>query len=125
MVSRNVSTMELTALDAGRSALEAKLAAQARDVPPLLDTKMGDVYRSLAGLRATLTSGPNRAQAIDHIRALIERIVLHPAPEEPTGFVMDRGGLGWDPAAQPSKQKGHRAFAGRPFANKSGCGDRI
>ena len=51
---------------------------------------MGEVYRkAVAGLRETLTTSPDKAEAVEHVRALIERIVLHPAADEPTGFLMD------------------------------------
>lgn len=43
----------------------------------------------LSPVRETLAGGSNWAETVDAIRALIERIVLHPAPEEPTGFLMD------------------------------------
>ena len=76
----------MTALDSERITLEARMATQTAEVPPLLHPKMGDVYRkAVAGLRETLTSSPNSAEAIEHVRALIERIVLHPAADEPTG----------------------------------------
>jgi site-specific DNA recombinase len=81
---------KMKALDHERTTLEAKLATQPGKIPPLLHPKMGDVYRnSVAELRQSLASNPDRAEAVDHIRALIERIVLHPAPEEAIGFVMD------------------------------------
>ncbi len=80
----------MTELDKERAALEASLASRAAKPPPLLHPAMGKTYReAVARLRDTLANGPNRTEAADHIRALIERIVLHPAPEEPGGFLMD------------------------------------
>ena len=51
---------------------------------------MGAAYRNaVARLRETLATSPDRAAAVEHVRALIDRIVLHPADEEPCGFLMD------------------------------------
>jgi hypothetical protein len=71
----------MIALDAERATLEARMATHTAEVSPL-HPNMGEVYRkAMAGLRATLTSGPNRAEAIKYIRELTERIVQRPAPE--------------------------------------------
>ena len=71
----------------------AKLATQPGKISePLLHPKMGSVYRnSVAELRQSLAAAIlDRAEAVDtSFEALIERIVLHPAPEEAIGFVMD------------------------------------
>jgi site-specific DNA recombinase len=80
----------MTASDAQQSALQVLLAGQSLQAPPLLHPKMGEVYRSaVARLRGALTTSPDKAEAVEHVRALIDRIVLHPNDDEPCGFLMD------------------------------------
>ncbi len=80
----------MTALDAEKTALEARLKALPLQPPPLLHPKMGEVYRdAVARLRETLSTSPDRAEAVEHVRALIDRIVLHPSDDEASGFLID------------------------------------
>lgn len=83
----------MLALEAEKTTLEARLAGGRTDEKPLLHTRMGDVYRkAVASLREKLETGADRAEAVNLLRSLIDRIVLHPAADEASGFLIDLEG---------------------------------
>ena len=96
----------MTALDAERLILETRLAGQPDVAPPRLHPSVSEVHhKATADLRETLTTRPDKPEAVERIRALIERIVLHPATDEPSGFLMDiEGDLAGIPNLSLSKK---------------------
>ncbi|MGR3761912.1 recombinase family protein [Roseobacteraceae bacterium NS-SX3] len=81
----------MAALTAEKAEVEACLAAEPLEAKqPLLHPAMGARYReAVAGLRAALDQGDKAQEAVDILRGLIGRIVLHPAAEDPAGYLID------------------------------------
>jgi site-specific DNA recombinase len=68
-------------LDTRKQELE-RLVASSEAPPPLLHPKMAEVYRrEVARLHEALTDEKHRDEAIEIIRDLVDKIVLHPLPE--------------------------------------------
>jgi site-specific DNA recombinase len=71
----------IAALDARKTELQ-ELIATTDEPPALLHPKMAEHYRSeVARLHEALTDKNHRHEAAQIIRSLVEKIVLHPAPE--------------------------------------------
>ncbi len=80
----------MEALEAERIELEARLSAAQKDEKPLLHPSMGARYRkAVAELRDALTRQDGNHEAVEVLRSLIDRIVLHPAEDEASGFLID------------------------------------
>ncbi|MCC5989516.1 MAG: hypothetical protein JJT95_17745 [Pararhodobacter sp.] len=80
----------MIALEAEKTELEARLADNPKNEKPLLHPSMGTRYRkAVAELRETLNADSGAHEAVEILRNLIEWIVLHPAEEEPSGFLID------------------------------------
>ena len=76
---------ELTARQA-----ELQRAMQAAPRPrPLLHPRLADIYRQRVGSLQTALDGPDSSAALETLRSLIERVVLHPAPEGQRGFEIE------------------------------------
>jgi hypothetical protein len=69
----------LTALEAEKAAAQAKLAATTRAPVIRLHPKLPELYRAkMATLRAALNAPDTVTEAAEHLRGLIDRIVLTP-----------------------------------------------
>ena len=80
----------MIALEAERAEVEERLKAEPKEEKPLLHPSMGARYRkAVAELRTTLADQSAQHEAVEILRSLIDRIVLHPSSDEPSGFVMD------------------------------------
>ena len=80
----------MIALEAEKAKIEAQLSNQPEENKPLLHPSMGARYRTaVAELRELLNDRSNHHEAVEILRSLIERIVLHPAETEPRGFLID------------------------------------
>ena len=80
----------MIALEAERAEIEKRLEAEPKEEKPLLHPSMGARYRqAVAELRTTLADQSAQHEAVEILRGLIDRIVLHPSSEEESGFVMD------------------------------------
>ncbi|MEY8099861.1 zinc ribbon domain-containing protein [Falsihalocynthiibacter sp. S25ZX9] len=77
-------------LEAEKANLEEEVASSSTQTSsPILLPVMGDVYReAVANLRETLDTRPDGAEAVNHIRSLIDRIVVNPATDE-VGYLLD------------------------------------
>ena len=79
---------EMNALVARKSELESLIAGTS-EAPVLLHPRMADRYREeVSQLVETLKNDDSRAEAIEMIRALIDKIVLVPDPDS-NGFLID------------------------------------
>lgn len=80
----------MIALEAEREKIEKRLEAAPKDEKPLLHPSMGARYRNaVAELRTTLAGQSAQHEAVEILRSLIDRIVLHPASDKVSGFAMD------------------------------------
>ena len=105
----------MEALEAERAEVEARLAHAPATPKPLLHPAMGAVYRdAVARLRETLETGDEAWEAVALLRGLIERIVLHPEPGAPAGYVLDLEGDLAGILALCHGQDGKKAAGGVP-----------
>ena len=80
----------MIALEDERKEIEARLEAKPKDETPLLHPAMGARYRqAVSELREALANQSAAPEAVEILRGLIERIVLHPAEDEESGFLID------------------------------------
>ena len=78
----------LDALEARKAELERSLAAAPMPAP-CLHPNLAEVYRQrVEGLEAAL-HGPDSTGALEDIRGMIERVVLHPGADGPRGFEIE------------------------------------
>ncbi|WP_240497765.1 hypothetical protein [Thioclava sp. F34-6] len=76
-------------LEIQKTEIEARLTSAPQEEKPLLHPSMGVRYRkALSELRESLEQNAN-GDAIEVLRSLIDRIVMHPAEDVPKGFVID------------------------------------
>ena len=69
---------------------ELERALQAAPRPrPLLHPRLADVYRQRVESLQTALDGPDGSAALETLRSLIERVVLHPAPDGQRGFEIE------------------------------------
>jgi hypothetical protein len=77
-------------LEAERAEIEKRLEAEPKEEKPLLHPSMGARYRkAVLELRESLADQTAQHEAVEILRSLIVRIVLHPDANEDSGFVMD------------------------------------
>ncbi|MDR9393647.1 MAG: recombinase family protein, partial [Roseovarius sp.] len=80
----------MIALEAERAEIEKRLEAEPKEDKPLLHPSMGERYRQgVMRLRESLADKNAQHEAVEILRGLIDRIVLHPSSDEASGFVMD------------------------------------
>ena len=80
----------MISLEAERAEVEERLKAEPKEEKPLLHPSMSARYRkAVAEFRITLADQSAQHEAVEILRSLIDRIVLHPSSDEPSGFVMD------------------------------------
>ena len=80
----------MIALEEERAEIEERLKAEPKEDKPLLHPSMSARYRkAVAELRTTLADQSAQHEAVEILRSLIDRIVLHPSSDEASGFVMD------------------------------------
>ena len=80
----------MVVLEDERIKIEARLEAKPKDATPLLHPAMGGRYRkAVSELRDALADQNAAPEAVEILRGLIERIVLHPAEDEQSGFLID------------------------------------
>ncbi|WP_330220246.1 MULTISPECIES: recombinase family protein [unclassified Sulfitobacter] len=80
----------MIALEAERAEIEKRLEAEPKEEKPLLHPSMGERYRQgVMRLRESLADKNAQHEAVEILRGLIDRIVLHPSSDEASGFVMD------------------------------------
>jgi site-specific DNA recombinase len=78
----------LDGLEARKAELERALNT-APSPAPRLHPKLAEVYRQRVETLATALGGPDSSEALEVIRSLIERVVLHPAPDGQRGFEIE------------------------------------
>ena len=79
----------LIALETERAEIEKRLEAEPKDEMPLLHPSMGARYRkAVAELRSALADQSAQHKAVEILRSLIDRIVLHRASDAVSGFAM-------------------------------------
>ena len=79
---------KLDELEARKAELERALQAQPRP-RPLLHPRLADIYRQRVESLQTALDGPDGSAALETLRSLIERVVLHPAPDGQRGFEIE------------------------------------
>ena len=81
----------MEALEAEKNALEESLSSAPPEEPPtILHPAMSEVYkRSVMNLREALDTEGNQTKAIDLLRSLIDRIVVHPQEAETDDVLID------------------------------------
>jgi hypothetical protein len=80
----------MKALEAEKTELEARLQTAPQDEKPLLHPAMGARYRNaLTELRDALASQNAHHHAVEILRSLIDKIVLHPVEKKASGFLID------------------------------------
>ena len=108
---------KLDELEARKAELERALQAAPRP-RPLLHPRLADIYRQRVESLQTALDGPDASAALETLRSLIERVVLHPAPDGHRGFEIELVGeiaamvaLGADDKDHSRSQvAGHDAF---------------
>jgi site-specific DNA recombinase len=77
-------------LEAERAEIRTRLENAGPVKETLLHPAMGTRYRqAISELRSALHQKDGKAEAVEALRALIERIVLHPSAEEQSGYNID------------------------------------
>ena len=79
---------KLDELEARKSELEGALQATPPSAPRL-HPKLAEVYRQRVEHLQTALGGPDGSAALETLRSLIERVVLHPAPQGERGFEIE------------------------------------
>ena len=80
-------------LEAERASLAALLDGQTAPEPAALHPGLANVYaRKVAKLAEALNHEDTRAEAVDILRGLIERVILQPHPNAPNGHVIELHG---------------------------------
>ena len=83
----------MQALEAEKATLEAALASTPPEAPTLLHPAMGGVYKqAVLNLRQALTTQDGQAEAMNALRGLIDRIVVHPPSAGGTDVLIDLEG---------------------------------
>ncbi len=83
----------MVALEDEKASIEARLGDAPAEEKPLIHPSMGGRYRkAVSELRASLADQSAQHEAIEILRSLIDKIVIHPAEAEPHGFVIDLEG---------------------------------
>ena len=78
----------MQALEAEKFELETMMSAEPREAPTFLHPAMSALYKnSVMNLRQALTAQDAQAEAMDLLRSLIDRIVVHP-PNANAGEVL-------------------------------------
>ena len=78
----------LDELETRKAELERSLNAAPMPAPRL-HPKLADVYRQKVESLGAALGGDDAAEAMEVIRSLIERVVLHPAPDGQRGFEIE------------------------------------
>ena len=83
----------MVALENEKASIEARLADAPAEEKPLIHPSMGGRYRkAVSELRESLADLSAQHDAIEILRGLIDKIVIHSAEAEPHGFVVDLEG---------------------------------
>ncbi|MCF1711067.1 recombinase family protein [Tabrizicola sp. J26] len=102
-------------LEARRATLEAQLAELGAPEEPIrFHPGLAETYRrKVADLASSLNAEGTRPEAIEHLRALVSEIRLHPDPSAPGGHVLELFGelgailaLGESQTTKPSRLRG-------------------
>jgi hypothetical protein len=78
----------LDELETRKAELERDLGATP-PAAPRLHPKLADVYRQKVESLGAALEGPDAAEALEVVRSLIDRVVLHPAPDAQRGFEIE------------------------------------
>jgi hypothetical protein len=78
----------LDELETRKAELERDLGATP-PAAPRLHPKLADVYRQKVESLGVALEGPDATEALEIVRSLIERVVLHPAPGGQRGFEIE------------------------------------
>jgi hypothetical protein len=80
----------MQALEAEKIKLEAMMSAEPREVLTVLHPAMSGLYKnSVMNLRQALTRQDAQAEAMDLLRGLIDRIVVHPPNADAAEVLID------------------------------------
>ena len=80
----------MQALEAEKIKLEAMMSAEPREVLTVLHPAMSGLYKnSVMNLRQALTGQDAQAEAMDLLRGLIDRIVVHPPNADAAEVLID------------------------------------
>ena len=80
----------MNALEAERAEIESRLASTPKEEKPLLHPSMGARYRkAVSELGEALLEQNAAAEAVEILRSLIDRIVVHPDIGKESGFLLD------------------------------------
>jgi DNA invertase Pin-like site-specific DNA recombinase len=121
---------KMDGLEAERADLEARLATQPQPEPITIHPGLAEIYaRKVSDLVGALNEDGTRKEAADLLRALIEKVILHPDQDAPNGHRIELFGelaailslCNGDLATNAESPQGYCGLS----ASDDGCGGRI